>query len=119
MVNVSKKYLSKELQTKAWNVFLREIKKSDSSETLLINLKKFLTASEITMLEKRLSIPILSKRGMGYRDIGRTLDVSSTTISFVRHNLTKRPTIHREHIMRKDPKKRFHLSRYRGNPNLF
>lgn len=107
MVNVSKKYLSKELQTKAWSVFLHEIKKADSPEVLRTNLKKFLTASEITMLEKRLSISILIKQNLGYRTIGAILDVSPTTISFVKHNLTKSSPIHRKY----NPNKEFRRKR--------
>ncbi len=106
MVNVSKKYINKELQTKAWNVFLCTIRASDSSEILLTNLKKFLTPSEIIMLEKRLSIPLLIGRGMSYKNIGATLDVSSATISFVKHNLTKRSAINREYGARKNPRRK-------------
>lgn len=120
MVNVSKKYINKELQMSAWGVFLHKTKEANSSEEVLTNLKKFLTSSEITMLEKRLLIPLLIERGLSYRDIGRALDVSSTTISFVKHNLIKRATIHRKYNFgKKQEKKKPFLPRYKGVAPLF
>jgi len=118
MVNVSKKYLSKELQTKAWARFLDEVRGSRSPEVFILNLKKFLTSSEITMLEKRLSIPILVERGLSYKDIGATVDVSPNTISFVKHNLTKRPAVHKKVIVRSDPKRK-RPPQYKGSPRIF
>jgi len=49
------------------------------------------------MLEKRLAIPILLEQKMSYRDISKTIDVSQNTISFVKHNLTKKPVTHRKY----------------------
>lgn len=120
MVRINKKYLSKELQAKAWNLFLRDVKKSESGEMCIVNLKKFLTPSEIIMLEKRLSIRILTERGLSYADIGKTLDVSSTTINFVKHNLTKRPVIHKKCVAREESKRKIPYNpRFKGGARLF
>ena len=119
MVNISKKYLSKELRIKAWGLFLKEIKKSESSDACISNIKMFLTPSEMIMLEKRLSIQILGKQGLSYKDIGAMLDVSSTTINFVKHNLTKRPPIHRKYSPNKELKMKPLLPRYKGGSSLF
>lgn len=120
MVNVSKKYINKELQIKAWSRFLKEVKGAESTEVLISNLKKFLTQSEITMLEKRLSIPILIERGFSYRDIGRTVDVSQNTISFVKHNLTKRPIIHKTFIPHKGRERRMpYAPRFKRGARFF
>ncbi|MEK7630107.1 MAG: Trp family transcriptional regulator [Patescibacteria group bacterium] len=94
MVRVNKKYLEKELQMLAWRSFLDAVKQSKSEEEIIPIVKKFFTASEITLLEKRLVIPILLNRGLSYRKIGEIIDVSPATISFVKHNLSKKPVIH-------------------------
>ena len=97
MARVNKKYLDKGLTTEAWNRFLNRIKKSHSTDDLIINLHAFLTPTEIAMLEKRLCIPILVERKQSYKAIGDLIDVSPVTISFVKHNLTKKPTVHRKY----------------------
>lgn len=120
MVRVNKKYLSKELQAEAWGSFLKEVKSTESSGALTLSLKKFLTPSEITMLEKRLSIPILLKQKLSYRAIGAVLDVSQTTISFVKHNLTKAPVIHKKYSPNKEWKmKNPYAPRFKGGAKLF
>ena len=118
MVRVNKKYLNKQLQEEAWNYFLSEIKKCKSPDMLAVSLKKFFTASEIIMLEKRLSIPILMEQKLSYKTIGAILDVSPVTISFVKHNLTKKPAVHRKMTTRQE-KKRYHLPSYKGVAPLF
>jgi len=105
MVRVSKKYLEEELRRKSWRRFLDEIQKSKLEEELVKNIKKFLTPAEITMLEKRLAIPVLLERGLSYRAIGETIDVSPNTISFVKHNLTKKPVVHRKYSSMPFPKR--------------
>jgi Trp operon repressor len=97
MTHVSKKYLSRELENNAWERFWAAAKTSLSARDFKANLGKFLTPSEIVMLEKRLAIPLLLGQNLSYRKIGETLDVSSTTISFVKHNLTRKPRVHRRY----------------------
>jgi len=97
MVRVSKKYLEEKLRRKSWRRFLDEVRKSKSEDELTVNIKKFLTPAEVTMLEKRLAIPVLLERGLSYRAIGEAIDVSPNTISFVKHNLTKKPVVHRKY----------------------
>ena len=97
MVRVSKKYLEDKLKRESWRRLLNEVQKSKSEEELIKSVEKFLTSAEITMLEKRLAIPILLKRGLSYRAIGEVIDVSPNTISFVKHNLTKKPVVHRKY----------------------
>ena len=97
MVHISKKYLDKDLQIKAWGRFLKKIHAVRSTDTIIANLQTFLTSEEITMLEKRLAIPILLKQKESYRTIGKILDVSPGPISFVKHNLTKKPVTHRKY----------------------
>lgn len=118
MVRVNKKYLNKELQSEAWSRFLKEIKKSESSGDVVLNLKKFFTPSEIIMLEKRLSIPILVEKQLSYKKIGAVLDVSPATISFVKHQLTKKPVVHRKMSSYPEKKKPF-LPWYKGTKPLF
>lgn len=96
MVRVNKKYLEKKLCNQAWQRFLERIKNSGSEDALIVNLKSFLTKTEIAMLEKRLLIPVLLERKMSYRAIGEMIDVSSNTISFVKNNLTRKSVQHRK-----------------------
>ena len=97
MVHISKKYLDKDLQIKAWGRFLKKIHAVRSTDTIIANLRMFLTSEEITMLEKRLAIPILLEQKESYRTIGKILDVSPGTISFAKHNLTKKPVVHKKY----------------------
>ncbi len=98
MVRVSKKYLKKELKNEAWNRFSSVIGRSGSEEVLMTNLKRFLTISEIAMLEKRLAILTLLDRKMSYLDIRHLIDVSPGTVSFTKHNFTKGKRIYKKHI---------------------
>ncbi|MFH0806344.1 MAG: Trp family transcriptional regulator [Candidatus Brennerbacteria bacterium] len=84
MVNVVKKAISKDLRRSAWRRFRNVLVGSRSEGSFVDDLRLFLTASEITMLEKRLLIPILLEKKISYRHIGQLIDVSPTTISFVK-----------------------------------
>ncbi|MEK7169219.1 MAG: Trp family transcriptional regulator [Patescibacteria group bacterium] len=99
MANVIKKHLNKELSSKAWKNFVDVVKQSGSEESLVLNLKKFFTAKELAILEKRLAIPILLKQGLSYRSIGEIIDVGPNTISFVKSNLTKKPVVRRKNSL--------------------
>lgn len=120
MVNVSKKYINKELQAKAWSIFLQEIGGAGSPEVLLSRLRKFFTPSEIIMLEKRLSISVLVQQKVSYKSICRILDVSHTTVSFVKHNLTKPQTVRKKRSVYEKPRRtKSFLPRYKGTSPLF
>jgi len=97
MVNVSKTQFGQELRKKAWQRFYKLVKRSPSEETFVKNLAALFTSSEITMIEKRIAIPLLLTRGLSYREIRRAIDVSPATISFVKHQFTKRPELARKH----------------------
>ncbi len=118
MVNVNKKYIDKELRKNAWSNFKMKIVVSETTDALITNLRAFLTINEMAVLEKRLAIPILLKRQLSYREIGRELDVSSTMISFVKRNLVKKPVVHKTYsssLSRRKPKYKQHfLPPYKG-----
>jgi Trp operon repressor len=97
MTNVSKKFLSSELENQTWERLLEAVRVSVTGKNLKSQASKFLTPAEITMLEKRLAIPILLEKHYSYRKIGETIDVSPATISFVKHNLRKKPVTHRKY----------------------
>ncbi|MFA6407081.1 MAG: Trp family transcriptional regulator [Candidatus Paceibacterota bacterium] len=102
MTNISKKNFDGNLKIKAWDRLFEVIKNSPSSEALISSIRTFLTPSEIAMIEKRLLILVLLEQKLSYRAIGKMLDVSPATISFVKHNLTKAPVIHKKYsIMKK------------------
>ena len=82
MVNVSKKFLEKDLKRKAWHILEKKIKESgDIGEVF----RKVFTSSEISMIEKRLAILAMLQSGNSYLTIRRTIDVSPGTISFIKH----------------------------------
>ncbi|PIP29882.1 hypothetical protein COX26_01765 [Candidatus Jorgensenbacteria bacterium CG23_combo_of_CG06-09_8_20_14_all_54_14] len=106
MVNISKTQFPKELRKKVWRRFYELVKRSPSEETLVKNLAVLFTSSEITMLEKRLAIPLLLAKGLSYREIGRAIDVSPVTVSFIKHRLTKGPRVPRERHSLYPPRER-------------
>lgn len=89
--------MDRRLENDAWERLLAVAKRSPSGKVLKSDLAKFLTSAEITLLEKRLAIPLLLAENLSYRRIGEILDVSSVTISFVKHNLTRKPRVHRKY----------------------
>ncbi len=89
MVNISKKYLEKDLKSKIWGKFFKEMNKTKSENDLVELLNKFFTPSEIVMLEKRIGIMHLLELGYKYREIGEILDVMPKTISFTKCGFKK------------------------------
>ena len=89
MVNVSKKYLKNDLINLSWNGFIKEIKNARNQEEIKALFNKFFSSAEQIALEKRLAIVFLSKQGLSHRGIGRILDVSPTTVGFVKRGFKK------------------------------
>lgn len=120
MVNINKKYFEKRLRTEAWNKYFSKAKSSESAEVFMIRLRMFLTPSEFALFEKRLLIAALLEKGHTYSTIGKMLDVCPSAISFVKHNLTKKPTVHRAYTFgKKEKKERPLLPPYKGMPSIF
>jgi len=89
MVNITKIYLEEKLKKEIKGEFLKEIKKVKSESELEIFLSKIFTPSEIIMIEKRIGVPYLLKKGLTYRKIGLDLDISLSTISFIKKGFKK------------------------------
>ncbi|MGC9611070.1 MAG: Trp family transcriptional regulator [Minisyncoccia bacterium] len=104
MTRVNKKYFNKELKNAAWDRFSKVIKNPNSGEALALSMKKFLTPTEILMLEKRLLIPVLLEQGLSYRSIEEMIDVSPNTISFVKNGFMKNLVIQKKPISNKKKK---------------
>ncbi len=109
MPSTSKKHINKSLKKAVWDKFLDVSEKSKSGKELVANIQKFLTDAEITLLEKRLAISILLERKTSYRAIGEMIDVTRTTISFVKHNLTRKVRTPRKYGSSVPDKKRKRL----------
>jgi len=90
MTNVNKKYLDSSLKNEIWEEFLKKIKTAHSGGDLQTILLEYFTPSEIITLEKRLGINLLLKQNLKYREIQQLLDVSRTTIGFVKGGLKKK-----------------------------
>ncbi len=101
MVRVNKTQFPKELRERAWKRI-----QQDANE-----LKNLLTPEEILILEKRIAILILLGEGKSYREIGRTIDVSPRTVSFIKHHFKRTPRFPRQtHLSAKKRTPKFHHS---------
>lgn len=90
MVNVNKKYLEEDFKNLIWENFVREIKSVKTRKNLDKVINKLLTPTEQVMIEKRLAILYLLEKGLSYRKIGETIDVTRNTISFVKNGFVKK-----------------------------
>lgn len=97
MVNVSKKYLKNDLINASWSGFIKEIKNARSREEIKTLFNKFFSSAEQIALEKRLAIIFLSKQGLSHREIGRILDVSPTTVGFVKRGFKRMKKEYKKH----------------------
>ena len=112
MSTTCKKHFSKEFKENIWTSFLRAIEKVKDYKEFEDLLNMCLTPREKIMLEKRLAIFYLSKKGLSYREISRELYVTLKTISFVRRGF-KKPS--KRIIKRKEEKPKPLFSRkYKG-----
>mgnify|MGYP001591339720 FL=1 len=91
MVNVNKKYLDEEFKKSIWRDFVNELKKAKTEKELGKIITKILTPSEKTMIEKRLGILVLLKKGLNQGEVGRRLDAVPGTVSFVKRGLDRTP----------------------------
>jgi|GEM_PF-1525230 uncharacterized protein YerC len=89
MTNVITRKIPSEVKEEAWTILLRAIKASNSPSVLRKKLARFLTPTEFVLLEKRLAILTLLGHGASYKAIGRIIDVSPATISFVKYDLVR------------------------------
>jgi Trp operon repressor len=97
MVNVNKKHLDEEFKKSVWRDFVNELKKAKTEKEIEKIIAKTLTPPEKTMIEKRLGILALLKKGFKQRDIGRTLDAVPGTVRFVKRGLDRTPRYRRPH----------------------
>ena len=97
MVHISRKYLEENLKRTIINQLIKEVRGVESQEQLSRFLNKLFTPSEIVMLEKRLAIMHLIRSELKYQEIARMIDVSSSTISFVKSGFTKKPTVKKQY----------------------
>lgn len=91
MPRTSKKHLDEKLKNRIWSGFLAGIKKSGNEKELKEILQTALTDDEIVLMEKRMAVKILLKEKVRYREISRIIDMSRTTVNFIRDNF-KRPS---------------------------
>lgn len=89
MTRVTKRKIPDELREEAWAQFLKATQISVSPKALRKKLERFLTPAELVLLEKRLAILVLLRHGVSYKKMGRMIDVSPHTVSFVKYNLVR------------------------------
>lgn len=88
MTNVNKKYLEDNLTNSVWKNFVRKTAGIKTKEDFKKVFGKILTPGEQILLEKRLAILFLVERGLSHREIGRILDVSPTTVGFIKNGFS-------------------------------
>jgi Trp operon repressor len=84
MSRTSKKYFEKGLKNSIWDYFYNEVKKAKNGKELDLILNRYLPPDEKNMFEKRLGMFYLLKEGKGSREIGRQMDITLKTISFIK-----------------------------------
>lgn len=112
MVNVSKKYLDENFRKSLWRDFISEFKKVKTEKEAEKIIDRIFTLSEKVMIEKRLGIFALLKRGLSYREISRLLDVMPATVYFVKRGFTNKPLNPRPRTPRGQNKRKYSASRF-------
>lgn len=84
MPQVSRYPLSKDIETRMFNLFWKSLARLSSPEKIKQFLDDLLSPVEKTMLAKRLSIALLLTKDYDYESIKRVLKVSNDTIAKVK-----------------------------------
>ena len=92
MSRTSKKYFDEKFKKEIWSMFWSELEKSKSKSDADTLLNGLLTPNEKLMLEKRLAVIYLLQKEIGPREIGRRLDVTRRTISFLKSGFKRKPS---------------------------
>lgn len=116
MTRVNKTTRVEKFREEAWKKLLGDTHATSSLDTFIKKLGTVLTPSEILMLEKRLIILSLLKKGIGCREIGRLIDVSTHTVTYVKNNFAKK---HRAKIPYVPPRERAQRRRHRSSKGVF
>ena len=90
MSTTSKKYFPEDFSKKIWEELLSSLKKSNTKDSVLKNLKGILTTDELNNVEKRLAVRYLLNQGLSYRQISEIADVSRTTVKFIKGGYVKK-----------------------------
>ena len=98
MANVIKRPLNKKIKKDVWGQFFKAVKRADSSNELKDIMEALFSDAEKVMIEKRLAIVCLLKDGKSYKEVGRMIDVSSATISFVKQGFKRNKDFLPKHI---------------------
>ncbi|MCL4382922.1 MAG: Trp family transcriptional regulator [Patescibacteria group bacterium] len=80
MSQVSKRFISKEIEDRMLEIFWQSLASCSTKETVASFLEDLLTPTEKIMLSKRVSIALLLLKGYDYKSINNILKVSAPTI---------------------------------------
>lgn len=89
MVRINKTQFPPALRKEVWGKVFKIAEKSSSPEKLSHNFASFLTSSELALLEKRIATLLLLEKGKSYREIGRIIDVTRSTVSYIKHRFIR------------------------------
>lgn len=81
MTQVSKYKVPQIINDQILDIFFQTIANLKTKEQVAEFFKEFISPTEKTMLSKRLAIGYLIAKGCDYREVSRTLKVSTTTVS--------------------------------------
>jgi len=118
MSKTSKKYFDEGFKNEIWKKFVANFKSLNSQKKVLSVLAIFLTPYELNILEKRLAVLNLLRKGLTYNKICEIADVHRSTISFIKKGFikTKKPKRNNERIskieFKKEARPRFRRYRY-------
>ena len=80
-------------------------------------LKKYLSPTEIAVLEKRLAITVMLEKKRSYLDIRRELDASPSTVSYVKQGFKinkKLPRVRTVLVVESENRRKRKFQRYKG-----
>jgi uncharacterized protein YerC len=87
MTRITKRGITKKQNDYILGVLLKKINKCKTVGDFDAILSNLFTAEEKIMLKKRLAISLWARKGKTTKEISESLDVSRTTISFVKRGL--------------------------------
>jgi hypothetical protein len=89
MRKTTKKHVGDDFRNKIWSVFWRELGKTSSQVRTSEHLKRFLTETEIAILEKRLAALYWLNQGESLRETSKKSGLAKKAVIAVKHGFRK------------------------------
>jgi uncharacterized protein YerC len=89
MPNIARKNFNPKFKEEIWSIFAHEFSKGRSGIETVNRLRRFLTASEVAVLEKRLAAVYLLSHGESLRSTSEKSGLVKTSVVSVKHGFRK------------------------------